>query len=236
MYDDFGSVDMVIEAALEDVKLKQEIFAGGGVFFSPLLFFCQSFGFCQVELKQEVFAGGGSFPLDFVVFLCRVHMKRRNGVRFGSARPGQPPKPPPPHRHTQPRTPHITPKHASSTATELERRCTSPTSSWPATPPAPHAPRDAPLSCDVPQCCAAPAFTIAELERRCKPDAILASNTSTISLELVGARTSCPDRIVGAHFFSPAHIMPLLEIVVTDKTSKQVGGVAERGGLEHWQC
>ena len=56
----------------------------------------------------------------------------------------------------------------------------------------------------------------------CRPDAILASNTSTISLELVGAKTSCPDRILGAHFFSPAHIMPLLEIVVTDKTSKQV--------------
>ncbi|GAB4814330.1 hypothetical protein N2152v2_001376 [Parachlorella kessleri] len=62
----------------------------------------------------------------------------------------------------------------------------------------------------------------AELERVCRADAILASNTSTISLELVGAKTSCPDRILGAHFFSPAHIMPLLEIVVTDKTSKQV--------------
>lgn len=38
----------------------------------------------------------------------------------------------------------------------------------------------------------------------------------------MGAKTSCPERILGAHFFSPAHIMPLLEIVRTDKTSKQV--------------
>lgn len=62
----------------------------------------------------------------------------------------------------------------------------------------------------------------ADLERACKPDAILSSNTSTIDLNLIGAKTSCPDRIVGAHFFSPAHVMPLLEIVRTDKTSPQV--------------
>ena len=42
----------------------------------------------------------------------------------------------------------------------------------------------------------------------------------------VGGKTSAADRIVGAHFFSPAHIMPLLEIVRTDKTSKQVGAAA----------
>lgn len=63
----------------------------------------------------------------------------------------------------------------------------------------------------------------ADLERACKPDAILSSNTSTIDLTLIGAKTSCPERIVGAHFFSPAHVMPLLEIVRTDKTSPQVG-------------
>jgi enoyl-CoA hydratase/3-hydroxyacyl-CoA dehydrogenase len=62
----------------------------------------------------------------------------------------------------------------------------------------------------------------ADLERACRKDAILASNTSTISLDLVSAKTHAADRIVGAHFFSPAHIMPLLEIVRTDRTSKQV--------------
>ena len=39
----------------------------------------------------------------------------------------------------------------------------------------------------------------------------------------MGAKTRAQDRIIGAHFFSPAHIMPLLEIVRTKDTSKQVG-------------
>lgn len=62
----------------------------------------------------------------------------------------------------------------------------------------------------------------ADLERACRPDAILATNTSTIDVELIAAKTQAADRIVGAHFFSPAHVMPLLEIVRTPKTSKQV--------------
>lgn len=41
----------------------------------------------------------------------------------------------------------------------------------------------------------------------------------------VGAQTAAQDRILGAHFFSPAHVMPLLEIVRTEKTSKQVGWI-----------
>ncbi|CAL8463963.1 g3498 [Coccomyxa elongata] len=62
----------------------------------------------------------------------------------------------------------------------------------------------------------------ADLEKCCRPDCILSSNTSTIDITLIGAKTRAADRIVGAHFFSPAHIMPLLEIVRTDKTSPQV--------------
>lgn len=62
----------------------------------------------------------------------------------------------------------------------------------------------------------------ADLERVCRPDCILSTNTSTIDISLVGAKTQAHDRILGAHFFSPAHIMPLLEIVRTDTTSKQV--------------
>mmetsp|Transcript_37001 Transcript_37001/g.104454 ORF Transcript_37001/g.104454 Transcript_37001/m.104454 type:complete len:726 (-) Transcript_37001:225-2402(-) len=62
----------------------------------------------------------------------------------------------------------------------------------------------------------------ADLEAACRPDCILASNTSTIDISLIGQKTRATDRIVGAHFFSPAHIMPLLEIVRTERTSAQV--------------
>ncbi|KAI9193775.1 hypothetical protein LWI28_000115 [Acer negundo] len=62
----------------------------------------------------------------------------------------------------------------------------------------------------------------ADLEKYCPPHCILASNTSTIDLNLIGERTKSQDRIVGAHFFSPAHVMPLLEIVRTKRTSPQV--------------
>lgn len=62
----------------------------------------------------------------------------------------------------------------------------------------------------------------ADLEKACRPDCILSSNTSTIDISVIGQKTRAADRIVGAHFFSPAHIMPLLEIVRTDKTSPQV--------------
>ncbi|KAK9705990.1 hypothetical protein RND81_07G097400 [Saponaria officinalis] len=60
-----------------------------------------------------------------------------------------------------------------------------------------------------------------DLEKICPPHCILATNTSTIDLNIVGEKTSSRDRIIGAHFFSPAHIMPLLEIVRTNKTSAQ---------------
>ncbi|XP_061349079.1 glyoxysomal fatty acid beta-oxidation multifunctional protein MFP-a isoform X1 [Gastrolobium bilobum] len=62
----------------------------------------------------------------------------------------------------------------------------------------------------------------ADLEKYCPPNCILASNTSTIDLNLIGEKTKSQDRIIGAHFFSPAHVMPLLEIVRTKQTSPQV--------------
>ncbi|GMI80114.1 MULTIFUNCTIONAL PROTEIN 2, multifunctional protein 2 [Hibiscus trionum] len=62
----------------------------------------------------------------------------------------------------------------------------------------------------------------ADLEKYCPPHCILASNTSTIDLNLIGQRTKSQDRIVGAHFFSPANVMPLLEIVRTKQTSPQI--------------
>ncbi|XP_028554615.1 peroxisomal fatty acid beta-oxidation multifunctional protein [Dendrobium catenatum] len=61
-----------------------------------------------------------------------------------------------------------------------------------------------------------------EVEKLCPPHCILATTTSTIDLNIVGKNTNSQDRIIGAHFFSPAHVMPLLEIVWSEKTSPQV--------------
>ncbi|XP_012451892.1 peroxisomal fatty acid beta-oxidation multifunctional protein AIM1 isoform X2 [Gossypium raimondii] len=61
-----------------------------------------------------------------------------------------------------------------------------------------------------------------ELEKVCSSCCILATNTSSIDLSVIGEKTKSQDRIIGAHFFSPAHIMPLLEIIRTEKTSPQV--------------
>ena len=58
-----------------------------------------------------------------------------------------------------------------------------------------------------------------DLEKATRPDCILASNTSTIDLEVIGAKTKAQDRIVGTHFFSPAHVMPLVELVRSKQTS-----------------
>jgi 3-hydroxybutyryl-CoA dehydrogenase len=53
----------------------------------------------------------------------------------------------------------------------------------------------------------------AELERICRADAVLASNTSALSVTEIAAATSSPERVVGMHFFNPAPLMPLVEIV-----------------------
>jgi enoyl-CoA hydratase/3-hydroxyacyl-CoA dehydrogenase len=58
-----------------------------------------------------------------------------------------------------------------------------------------------------------------DLEKACHSKTILASNTSTIDLDVIGKHTTCQDRIIGLHFFSPAHVMPLLEIIRTKNTS-----------------
>jgi 3-hydroxyacyl-CoA dehydrogenase len=61
-----------------------------------------------------------------------------------------------------------------------------------------------------------------ELDRVCKPGAILASNTSTLSIDEIAFVTSRPEFVIGTHFFSPANVMRLLEIVRGKNTSKQV--------------
>jgi 3-hydroxyacyl-CoA dehydrogenase len=61
-----------------------------------------------------------------------------------------------------------------------------------------------------------------ELDRVCKPDAILATNTSTLDVDEIAASISRPEQVIGLHFFSPANIMKLLEIVRGEKTAKDV--------------
>ncbi len=60
------------------------------------------------------------------------------------------------------------------------------------------------------------------LDRVMKPGAILASNTSTLDLNKIAAFTQRPGDVVGLHFFSPANIMKLLEVVRGEKTAKDV--------------
>ncbi|MFI5447392.1 3-hydroxyacyl-CoA dehydrogenase NAD-binding domain-containing protein [Polaromonas sp. UC242_47] len=62
----------------------------------------------------------------------------------------------------------------------------------------------------------------AELDRVCKPGAVLATNTSYLDIDEIAASTSRPGDVVGLHFFSPANIMKLLEIVVPAKVSADV--------------
>ncbi|EQM70088.1 3-hydroxyacyl-CoA dehydrogenase NAD-binding domain-containing protein [Pseudomonas tohonis] len=61
-----------------------------------------------------------------------------------------------------------------------------------------------------------------ELDARLKPLAILASNTSALDIDAIAAVTARPEQVLGLHFFSPAHIMKLLEIVRGAKTAKPV--------------
>jgi 3-hydroxyacyl-CoA dehydrogenase len=61
-----------------------------------------------------------------------------------------------------------------------------------------------------------------QLDRVCRPGAILASNTSTLNIDEIASATSRPQSVIGTHFFSPANVMRLLEIVRGKATSKEV--------------
>ena len=60
----------------------------------------------------------------------------------------------------------------------------------------------------------------AKLDRLCPAETILASNTSTLDVDEIAGATARPERVVGMHFFSPANVMRLLEIVRGEKTAK----------------
>jgi 3-hydroxybutyryl-CoA dehydrogenase len=80
----------------------------------------------------------------------------------------------------------------------------------------------------------------AELERICRPDAVLATNTSALSVTDIAAATSTPERVVGMHFFNPAPLMPLVEIVraqlTSDETFETAYALAEQLGKHPIRC
>jgi 3-hydroxyacyl-CoA dehydrogenase len=61
-----------------------------------------------------------------------------------------------------------------------------------------------------------------KLDAVCKPDAILATNTSTLDVDRIASFTKRPEKVIGTHFFSPANVMKLLEVVRGKKTAKDV--------------
>lgn len=65
-----------------------------------------------------------------------------------------------------------------------------------------------------------------ELDRVCKPGAVLATNTSYLDIDAIADATARPQDVIGLHFFSPANIMKLLEIVVPAKVSADVVATA----------
>ncbi len=82
--------------------------------------------------------------------------------------------------------------------------------------------------------------TFSELDSTCKSDAILASNTSSISINEIASHTSRADRVIGMHFMNPVPIMRLVEIINGSETSLEVTGevvsVAERMGKTPLSC
>jgi 3-hydroxybutyryl-CoA dehydrogenase len=79
-----------------------------------------------------------------------------------------------------------------------------------------------------------------ELDRICRPEAVLATNTSAISVTEIAAATTRPERVVGMHFFNPAPLMPLVEIVRAQLSSEDAVQVAvevgERMGRTPVRC
>ena len=82
----------------------------------------------------------------------------------------------------------------------------------------------------------------AALDAACRPGAVLATNTSYLDIDAIAAATSRPADVIGLHFFSPAHVMKLLEVVVAKETApdvvatgfalaRRLGKVAVRAGV-----
>ncbi len=79
-----------------------------------------------------------------------------------------------------------------------------------------------------------------ELDRITRPDAILATNTSALSVAEIAEASGYPQRVVGMHFFNPAPVLPLVEIVRAPETADEIVAAAyawaERAGKEPVRC
>jgi len=75
-----------------------------------------------------------------------------------------------------------------------------------------------------------------ELDELCRPEVILATNTSSMSITLIAAATKRPDKVVGMHFFNPPPLMRLCEIIrglgTSDETIKVTSELAQKMGKE----
>lgn len=73
-----------------------------------------------------------------------------------------------------------------------------------------------------------------KLDELCRPETILASNTSSISITLLGAATGRPDKVIGMHFMNPVPVMKLVEIIrglaTSDETYERVNALSEHLG------
>jgi 3-hydroxybutyryl-CoA dehydrogenase len=82
--------------------------------------------------------------------------------------------------------------------------------------------------------------TFATLDRVCRPDVILATNTSSISVTKIAAATERPDRVIGMHFMNPVPVMKLVEVIrglgTSDETCGTVKNLAESLGKTPVEC
>jgi 3-hydroxybutyryl-CoA dehydrogenase len=80
----------------------------------------------------------------------------------------------------------------------------------------------------------------AQLEQICRPETILATNTSALSVSAIAAAVERPWRVIGMHFFNPAPVLPLVEIVRAEQSSGDVVDAAyawaERAGKQPVRC
>jgi 3-hydroxybutyryl-CoA dehydrogenase len=80
----------------------------------------------------------------------------------------------------------------------------------------------------------------AELDRVTRPDAVLATNTSALSVSEIADATERPERVVGMHFFNPAPVLPLVEIVRAKRSSEEAVQTAyawaEQAGKQPVTC